>query len=100
MPNTQNESQAGGHIVSTQVFLVVWGILLMLTGLTVWVASLHLGELSTVTSLLIASLKGLLVIFFFMHLKYEPPVYKIMALLSVLTLTVIILLTFTDVWYR
>jgi cytochrome c oxidase subunit 4 len=100
MSNPPDKQPEEGHIVSTRVFLTVWMALLILTGTTVWVAGLNLGELSTAGSMLIATAKGLLVLFFFMHLKYEAPVFKVMASMAVLTLTVIILLTFTDVWFR
>jgi len=92
--------ESKGHVVGYRVFIAVWLCLLVLTGLTIWIAGLELGNLSTFTAMIIATVKASLVLYFFMHLKYEPPVFRIMALVTVATLTVIILMTFTDVWFR
>ncbi len=89
-----------GHIINYGLLVAIWAGLLMLTGVTIWVAGLELGNFSTVTAMLIASCKALLVVFIFMHLKYETWVFKVIALISVAVLTIIILMTFTDVWYR
>jgi cytochrome c oxidase subunit 4 len=61
---------------------------------------MHLGKFSTLTALLIASTKANLVLWYFMHLKYERRLFKLMFLLPIATLTVIIGLTFFDIWYR
>jgi cytochrome c oxidase subunit 4 len=79
----------------------VWIALLVLLGLTIAVVKLNLLEnYSVVASLFIASLKSGLVLFYFMHLKYEGWLVRGMLLLAVGTLTIIIVLTFSDVWYR
>jgi len=98
MDNRQMTSK--GHIVGYGLFISVWACLLVLTGITIWVAGLHLGNFSTFAAMLIATLKASLVLWFFMHLKYEPPVFKVMALATIATLTVIVLMTFTDIWFR
>ena len=59
-----------------------------------------MGNLSTLTALVIASLKAGLVLWFFMHLKYEKRFFKVLFLVPIVTLTVIIGLTFVDIWYR
>ena len=51
-------------------------------------------------NLLIASSKASLVLWFFMHLKYEARLLKVMLLIPIATLTIIIGLTFFDIWYR
>jgi len=55
-----------------RVYVVVFAALLVLTGLTVWVASLDLGAWNTPVALAIAVSKAALVILFFMHVKYSP----------------------------
>ena len=55
-------------------YLTIFAALLALTLVTVFVASLHLPPVPTVTiGLAIASAKAALVIMFFMHLKGEKP---------------------------
>ena len=94
-------SKASEHgSVSDRVYILVWLALLALTGVTIWVASLELGAYSVLTALVVASAKAFLVFFIFMHLKYEEPFFKIMLLAVIVTLTVIIALTFLDVGFR
>jgi cytochrome c oxidase subunit 4 len=88
------------HLGKTKTYVAVWLSLLALTGITIAVTSMHLGRFSTLTALLIASIKASLVLWLFMHLKYERKLFKLMFLIPITTLTVIIGLTFFDIWYR
>jgi cytochrome c oxidase subunit 4 len=88
------------HIVSTKTFVSVWVVLLTLTAITVTVAKSDLGAFSTFTAIAIASIKAGLVLWYFMHLKYEKRLLKFLLLVPIVTLAVIIGLTFIDVWYR
>ena len=88
------------HIVRTKTFIAVWLCLLALTALTVKAAQLHLGALGMFVNLLIASSKASLVLWFFMHLKYEKTLFKMLFLVPIVTITIIIGLTFFDIWYR
>lgn len=86
--------------LSYRGYLMVWAVLVALTGLTIYVAGINLGRLGMTVNILIASLKAGLVVYIFMHLRYESRVLKLMLLMAVMTLTVIITLTFLDVLYR
>ena len=62
------------HTVPIRGYLAVFGALLVLTVVTVGVASLNLGEGTTVlVAVSIATIKAALVAMFFMHLKSEKP---------------------------
>ena len=62
------------HAVNVRPYLMVFGMLLVLTVVTVAVASLNLGDSTTVlVAVSIATLKASLVAMFFMHLKGEKP---------------------------
>ena len=62
------------HAVNVRPYLMVFGTLLVLTLVTVGVASLKLGESTTVlVAISIATIKASLVAMFFMHLKGEKP---------------------------
>lgn len=89
-----------GHIVSYGLLVRVWVTLVALTGVTIYVASLRLGSLSVLTAIFVATVKVSMVLYYFMHMKYESRTFWAMGLAAVSTLTVIILLTFTDVWFR
>jgi cytochrome c oxidase subunit IV len=89
------------HQVTYMTYVVVWVMLLALLCVTIAVVKLNMLEnYNVLASLFIASLKSLLVLFYFMHLKYEGRLVKGMLALAVGTLTLIIVLTFSDVWYR
>jgi len=88
-------------IVPYRTFVVVWLLLLLLTAVTVAVSRVHLGPLNIWAALGIASVKSALVIFFFMHLKYEKlRAFGIFLLVALLILAIFIGFTFFDVLYR
>jgi cytochrome c oxidase subunit 4 len=89
-----------GHIGGTRTYVIVWAALIALTATTIFVAGMHLGRFSILTALVIASIKASLVLWFFMHLKYEKRLFKVMLLVPIATLTVILGLTFLDIWFR
>lgn len=82
-------------------YLVIWGALVLLTGLTVTMASLNLGKLAIFSVLAIAAVKSSLVLFYFMHLRYEGKLLiKLLIPIVLATLTIFIGLTYTDILYR
>lgn len=87
-------------IVGYRTFVAVWVALLGLTAITMWVWSARLGTASLLVPLGIATAKGSLVLWFFMHLKYERMLFRVMLFFPLVTLAVIIGLTFLDVLYR
>jgi cytochrome c oxidase subunit 4 len=95
------EKYAEGHVVPTRTYTAVWLALLILLIATLAVAKLRLlAQFSVLGSLLIASAKAGLVLAFFMHLKYEGRFLKGMLTVALLALTLLIGLTFVDVWLR
>jgi cytochrome c oxidase subunit 4 len=88
------------HIKSYRTYVYVWVVLLLLLAATIYVARMNVTSYSVVINLFIATLKAGLVLAFFMHLKYEGRFLKGMLLLTLTALTCIIVLTFSDVWYR
>jgi cytochrome c oxidase subunit 4 len=94
------ESLEVAHIVSYRTYIYVWVALVMLLGLTIASAKVYYSSYSVLINLLISSVKAVLVLIFFMHLKYEGRFLKGLVLLTLLVLTSIIALTFSDVWFR
>lgn len=86
--------------ISYRGYILTWLVLLGLTGATVGVYILHLGNLGALAALVIASAKAALILLFFMHLLQEGRFLKGIFLLPVLLIGVLIGLTFVDVWYR
>ncbi len=88
------------HIPGPGTLIAVWIALLCLTGVTIEAAHLQMGAWSMLANILIASTKAGLVLWFFMHLKYERKLFKVLFLVPIATITIIIGLTFFDIWYR
>lgn len=66
------------HISSYKEHFGTWVGLILLTLMTVFVSAFgaDLSTLTVVTALTIATIKALAVALYFMHLKYEPKVYR------------------------
>lgn len=95
-----NERELSASVVKERVYVFVWLSLLSLTAATVAVARLHLTRYAVLVAIFIASAKSALVLTFFMHLKGEPLILKVMLFIALCALTLVVLLTFTDVWFR
>ena len=93
-------TEHNNHTVGTRTFILVWIALLILTGVTIMAARLHMGAWSMLSNILIATTKASLVLWFFMHLKYEGRLFKLLIFVPIITISIIIGLTFFDIWYR
>ena len=83
-----------------KTYIITWITLVILTAATIAVTKFHMGELSIVVALLIASLKSVLILYIFMHLRYENWFFKLAFLLPILVFVLSIGFTFLDVGYR
>lgn len=88
------------HTPGYRLFIIIWAILLVFTAITVSVAQYDLGFLNVLVAMAIATTKACLVIFFFMHLKYENLTFKLMVLVAFIILAIFIGFTFFDTAYR
>jgi cytochrome c oxidase subunit 4 len=88
------------HIIPYRTFLMVLAALILLTFISVGVTSIHLGTFTVLAALLIAAVKSSLVLFIFMHLKFEKKFFTFMALAVILLIGVVIFITLLDYLYR
>ena len=58
------------HISSVKLYIGIWLALLVGTGLTVAAALVDMGPFNPIVALAIATTKAILVVLFFMHVKY------------------------------
>jgi len=58
------------HVMSSKMYYGIWAALMCLTVVTAAVSFVDLGPLNTIVALVIATFKALLVVLFFMHVKY------------------------------
>jgi cytochrome c oxidase subunit 4 len=79
------------HIVSSKIYYAIWIILLILTVVTAQVAKINLGPFNPVVALVIATFKALLVVLFFMHVKYTNEKLTKMVIVSALFWLLILL---------
>ena len=91
---------SGKAHISYGTYVVIWLALVVLTGATVTAAGLQFAQWGVFAAILIATIKGSLVLFYFMHLKFESWIFKISLMLALLTMTIIMVLTFADTAFR
>jgi cytochrome c oxidase subunit IV len=85
------------HILSSKLYYGIWIALMVLTVVTATVATIDLGPFNTIVALLIASSKALLVILFFMHVKYtSEKLTKMVIIASIFWLLLLLFLSLTD----
>ena len=84
-------------IISAKVYFTVWAALMCLTVTTAAVSYLDLGALSIVVALIIATVKGSLVVLFFMHAKYINVKATLLVILAgFFWLAILLLMTMSD----
>lgn len=88
---------AGGHHVMP--LGIYWGVFLALvagTIVTVWTATMDLGSLNVIVALVIASVKALLVVLYFMHVKYASKLTWLFAASGFFWLVIMLVITMND----
>ena len=88
------------HITPIKTYLTIAGLLMILTAVTVMVSFIDLGPYNVSVALLIASVKALLVAFFFMHLFYDNKLYLVIFAMALLFLTIFLTFTMFDTTTR
>ena len=98
--NVVNPEHASHHIISPVTYTIVFATLLVFTGITVGAAYVDLGILNPVVALAIASFKAVVVILFFMHVKYQSKLVKLTVSAGFFTFLVLITMTLSDYMSR
>ncbi|HEV2646579.1 MAG TPA: cytochrome C oxidase subunit IV family protein [Acidobacteriaceae bacterium] len=94
--NITNPEHAEHHIVTPLQYSFVFLTLLIGTALTVVAADIDLGVFNPVIALGIASFKAVVVILFFMHVKYQSNLIKMTVGAGFFTFLVLITMTLSD----
>jgi cytochrome c oxidase subunit IV len=94
--NVVNPEHADHHIVTPVTYMIVFGTLLIFTGVTVGAAYVDLGIMNPVIALAIACFKAVIVILFFMHVKYQSKLVKLTVISGFFTFLVLTTMTLTD----
>lgn len=95
-PNVTNPEHAEHHVVTPFTYGIVFVTLLIFTGLTVIAAYIDLGIFNPVVALAIATIKAVIVILFFMHIKYQSKLIKMTVAAGFFTFFGLVAMTLSD----
>jgi cytochrome c oxidase subunit 4 len=84
------------HVVPARVYYLIFAALMVGTYVTVQAAFVDLGAFNTIVALTIACVKAVLVVLFFMHVKYSTRLTWVVVVGSVFWLGILLVLTFSD----
>jgi cytochrome c oxidase subunit IV len=85
------------HISSVKLYVGIWLALLAGTALTVIAARVDLGPFNIVVALTIATIKAILVVLFFMHVKYaHEKMTKMVIIAGIFFLFILLSLSMAD----
>lgn len=88
------------HITSYSLNWKVLIVLLMLTTLSILAVKIHVGAFTVALALLLASVKVTIVLAYFMHLKFENLLLRLMVGGVFLLFAIVIAITFIDYYFR
>ena len=90
------EHHAQHHIVPAMVYYAIFGTLLVLTAVTVAVAYVDLGPFNAVVAIAIACFKALIVVLYFMHVKYSTRLVQLTVIAGLYWMGILLALTLGD----
>jgi cytochrome c oxidase subunit 4 len=88
------------HVTSKRIYYAIFAALLVLTYVTIAVARIDLGPFNTIVALTIAVTKAVLVVLFFMHVRYSTRLTKLVVVAGFVWLAILIGLTMSDILTR
>ncbi|WP_430810374.1 MULTISPECIES: cytochrome C oxidase subunit IV family protein [unclassified Carboxylicivirga] len=94
------DKQDNNHIIPYKLYLTVLAGLITMTIVSVGVTKIDLGNLSVFVAILLASSKSALVLVFFMHLKFDNTLLKILVTSVFILVALVLFITFLDYNYR
>ena len=100
MTDQKEMEESQHHIVSPVVYVIIGGTLLVLTGVTVGASYLELGIFNPIVAIAIACIKAVLVVLFFMHVKYSSKLTKLTVFCGLFTFLALIGMTLSDYFSR
>jgi cytochrome c oxidase subunit 4 len=85
------------HVLPGKLYYTIWAALLVLTVVTAAVSFVDLGPLNTIVALVIATFKAVLVVLFFMHVKYtSEKMTKVVVVAAIFWLLILLTLSLAD----
>jgi cytochrome c oxidase subunit 4 len=100
MTDQKEMEESQHHIVSPVIYIIIGASLLVLTGVTVGASYLELGIFNPIVAIAIACIKAVLVVLFFMHVKYSSKLTKLTVFCGLFTFLALIGMTLSDYFSR
>jgi cytochrome c oxidase subunit 4 len=88
------------HVVPLSIYYWNFAALMVLLVLTLVAAMFDLGEFNTIIAMTIAVAKAVLVVLFFMHLRWSTPLVRTFAVAAIFWLIILFTLTLDDYFSR
>jgi len=88
------------HIVTYKVYFYILIALITLTFMSIGITQINLGEYSVLGAMIFSTIKSVLVLTWFMHLKFDQPLLRFMVGFVALLFFVITFITFLDYYFR
>lgn len=88
------------HIIPYSTYLLILAGLIILTLFSVAITSIELKQFTILGAMSFAVIKTTLVLYYFMHLKYEQPMFRRMVFFVIAIVTAVLVITFIDYIFR
>ena len=96
MTDQKEMEESQHHVVSPVIYLIVFGALLVFTALTVGASYVEMGIFNPIAAILIACVKAVIVVLFFMHVKYSSKLTKLTVFCGLFTFLALVGMTLAD----
>ena len=96
MTDQKEMEESQHHVVSPVIYLIVFGALLVFTGLTVGASYIEMGIFNPIAAIAIACIKAVIVVLFFMHVKYSSKLTKLTVFCGLFTFLALLGMTLAD----
>jgi cytochrome c oxidase subunit 4 len=83
-------------IVPTRIYVRAWVSLVVLLGITIAASYIHMGWLNGAVAIVIAFMKALIIVLYFMHVRYSPRLIWVFAGAGILWLGIMFSLSMAD----
>ncbi len=94
--STSHPVQHEHHVVGPKTYISILVLLLVMTAVTTGAAFINMGVFSPIVALAIACFKAVMVILFFMHIRYSSKVMMLTVAAGFFTFFILITMTLSD----
>jgi cytochrome c oxidase subunit IV len=88
------------HHLTPRIYVAIWAALIGLVILTLVLGEVPLGRWNFPIAFLIAMIKAVLIVLFFMHVRYSPGLIRVVAFAGFFWFAIMLGLTFADYFTR